>query len=184
MANWLAAFQGRLLTREEVMRVATQELIWCCGHVRRTNMESLFWRGEAEEQAPRHPSLALPFSGPALSHRAWFLWLWLDAPPQNFLLTPLSGAPQNCFQSGPALAKAGPAHVVRLRSVTAVSSEAECNHSKASLLNFAAWICNGMIYFLLCAYNALIGRINGCWMLGLLLTSKSGSRWLRVSNSA
>jgi len=28
--------------------------------------------------------------------------------PLKFLHTPLSGAPQNCFQSGPALDKAGP----------------------------------------------------------------------------
>jgi len=31
-------------------------------------------------------------------------------PYQKFLHTPLSGAPQKCFQSGPALAKAGPEH--------------------------------------------------------------------------
>jgi len=48
MASWLAVFQGRYLAREEVLSVATRELIGCCGHVRQTNMESLFWRGENE----------------------------------------------------------------------------------------------------------------------------------------
>jgi len=109
VATWLAPFQGRYLVREEVLSAATHGFIGCFGYVGRTNMESLFWRDETEEHAPRHPRLALlPFSGLALSHRSWFLWLWLDAPPQKFLLTPLSGAPQICFQSGPVLAKAGP----------------------------------------------------------------------------
>jgi len=34
---------------------------------------------------------------------------WDLMPYQKFLHTPLSGAPQKCLQSGPALAKAGPA---------------------------------------------------------------------------
>jgi len=34
--------------------------------------------------------------------------LRLDDPSQNFLRTPLNGAPQKCFQPGPALAKTGP----------------------------------------------------------------------------
>jgi len=36
-----------------------------------------------------------------------------DAPPQKILHTPLNGAPQKCFQSGPALAKAGPGCIFR-----------------------------------------------------------------------
>ena len=64
-----------------------------------------------EGHDPRHPSLALPFLGLALSHHSWFLWSWLDAPLQKFLLTPLSGAPQKCFQSGSALAKTGPGRI-------------------------------------------------------------------------
>jgi len=51
---------------------------------------------------PDTPSLALPFSGLALSHHSWFLWLWLDAPLKNFC-SRHSGAPQKCFQSGPHL---------------------------------------------------------------------------------
>ena len=44
-----------------------------------------------------------------LSHHR-FISLWLDTPLQTFLYTSLSGAPQNCFQSGPALAKASNAY--------------------------------------------------------------------------
>jgi len=60
MANWFAVFHGRYLAREEVLRVATRGFIGCYGHVRQTNMESLFWRGETEGHDPRHPSLVSP----------------------------------------------------------------------------------------------------------------------------
>jgi len=51
-----------ILAIDEVLSIATRGFIGCNGHVRRTNMESLFWRGETEGHGPRHPSLALPFS--------------------------------------------------------------------------------------------------------------------------
>jgi len=70
MVNWFAVFQGRYLAREEVLNLATHGFIGCYGHVRRTNMESLFCRGETEGHAPRQRSLALPFSGLTLSRNS------------------------------------------------------------------------------------------------------------------
>ena len=58
------------------------------------------------------PSLALPFSGLALPHHTWFLIMtW--CPSSKLLLTPQSRVPQKRFQSGPALAKAGPAYAYK-----------------------------------------------------------------------
>ena len=57
---------------------------------------SLCWRGE---------TVVMPST--SLSHQR-FLSLWRDTP-QKVMRTPVSGAPQKCFQSGPALAEAGPA---------------------------------------------------------------------------
>ena len=99
MTNWPAVTQGRYLAGEEVLSVATHGFIGCYGHVRRTNMESLFWRDETEGMTP-DTSLALPFSGLGLSHNSWLLWLWLDALLKNICTR---GAPQKCFQSGPHL---------------------------------------------------------------------------------
>jgi len=47
-------------------------------------------------------------------------------PPQKFLHTPLDGAPQKCFQLGPALAKAGPDSFPQIFSISShfVISEA------------------------------------------------------------
>jgi len=70
MANWPAVPQGRYLARGEVLSVATHGFIRCYEHVRRTNMEGLLWGGETEGHVPRHPSLALLFSGLALSHHS------------------------------------------------------------------------------------------------------------------
>jgi len=39
-------------------------------------------------------------------------------PPQNFLPTPLDGAPRKCFQSCPALAKAGPDGLRQMLSIS------------------------------------------------------------------
>jgi len=69
MTNWPAVTQGRYLAGEEVLSVATHGFIGCYGHVRRTNMESLFWRDETEGMTP-DTSLALPFSGLGLSHNS------------------------------------------------------------------------------------------------------------------
>ena len=90
------------------MCVVTHGFIGRCGDVRGTHIESLCWRGETRGHSPRQPSLALPL-WLLLSHITHdFCHLRLDAPPQKFLHTPRSGAPQKCFQSGPALAKTGP----------------------------------------------------------------------------
>jgi len=64
---------------------------------------SICWRGETGGHAFR-----IAPSGLALSHHSCFLPSGLDDLPQKFLFMPLNGAPQKCFQSGPALAKAGP----------------------------------------------------------------------------
>jgi len=47
-----------------------------------------------------------PFRPGSLTSPISIIMTWW--PPQKFLHTPQSGAPQKCFQSGPALAKAGP----------------------------------------------------------------------------
>ena len=57
-------------------------------------MESLCCRNKTGGMPPDTPSLALPFSGLAFSYNSRFRWLWVDAPFQNFLHAPLSGAPQ------------------------------------------------------------------------------------------
>jgi len=58
---------------------------------------------------PRPPSLGVAHS---LTSPVSILITWCL---QKFLHAPLSGAPQKCFHSGPAHAKAGPARVLRHR---------------------------------------------------------------------
>ena len=71
-----------------------------------TDMENLCWRDETGRHASRDPRLTLSLQV-SLFHITHNFYHY-DDPPQKFLHTPLNGAPQKCFQSGPALAKAGP----------------------------------------------------------------------------
>jgi len=62
------------------------------------------WRWTACPQTPL--AWHYPFLGVVLSQHSWFLWFMTWCPSSKFL--PQSGAPQKFFQSGSALAKAGP----------------------------------------------------------------------------
>jgi len=77
-------------------------------------MKSLLERRETVGMLIDTPSLVLP-------HQAWLFnitdFYHCDLmPPQKFLHTPQSGAPQKCVQSGPALAKVGPVFNISLLS--------------------------------------------------------------------
>jgi len=75
------------------MRVA---ILWFIGFKRHCLLKSLL------ERSWRHPF------GPHLCNITDFFHYALMYALKNFY-TPLSGAPQKCFKSGPALANAGPA---------------------------------------------------------------------------
>jgi len=90
-----------------LLSVAIHGFIGCYGDVRRTDMESLCCRGDIEGRAPRHHLLAITLSRPHYFTSLMILWLWLEAILKSSTLT-TQWAPQKWFQSGPALAEAGP----------------------------------------------------------------------------
>jgi len=67
------------------------------------------WRSETGGMLLDTPSLALLLRA-LLFHITHYFYHY--DPPQEFMHTPLNEAPQKCFQSGPALAKAGPVATV------------------------------------------------------------------------
>jgi len=100
------------------LSVLTHGFIECYGDVRGTNKERLCGRSKLGGIAPDTCSLVFPFSGLAPSHNLRFLMISMiitydfcdyDLMPfLKILHTPLSEASKKFFQSGPALAKAGP----------------------------------------------------------------------------
>ena len=89
---------------EEGVSVLTHGFIWCYGHIRRTNMEGLICRGEAEEHPPDTLAWHCPFRASRfhrvhITHDFYNLNLMAIL---KFLHTPMSGPPQKFFQSKPA----------------------------------------------------------------------------------
>ena len=98
-----------------VLSVVTHGFIGCSGDVHGTDMESLCSRGETGAMPPNTLSFALILRTSLFNITQDF---YHYDPRQKFLHTPLNGAPQKSFQSGPTLAKVGPDWGTRVRTST------------------------------------------------------------------